>query len=227
MNALWRLAAQMRTNLQGRCDVVHIARPKLPLFLLIGLMFSFVGGTARAEMEEWKSIGPYTGVIHAIAMDPLHPDIIYAGTDEAGVFKTTDGGVSWVTANDGLGVHNSIEVYALVIDQKDSGVILAGTGDGIFRSMNRGFTWAVVKRTLHGVRALAIDPSNGDVIYAGLSASFGDTNMLKRFLCKYASYLSGGDAESVERQSQFVSESQIIIVDSSKVRLWAGEHRHW
>lgn len=155
-----------------------IAKPTLPLFLLLGPIF-FVTGAARAEKEEWKNIGPYSGVINAIAIDPLHPDVIYAGTDKAGVFKTTDGGGSWVTANDGLGVHNAIEVYAFVIDQKDPSVIIVGTGDGIFRSKNHGLTWALVKRKHDGVSSLAIDPSNDKIIYAGLRASFGGANILK------------------------------------------------
>src|SRR5207247_10222100 len=50
----------------------------------------------------WTHTG-LTGVdVRALAIDPLTPTTLYAGTYGAGVFKSTDGGRSWSGANSGL-----------------------------------------------------------------------------------------------------------------------------
>jgi len=41
--------------------------------------------------------------IHAIAINPIDPDVIYIGALDAGVFKSIDGGVSWRPAQNGMG----------------------------------------------------------------------------------------------------------------------------
>jgi len=55
---------------------------------------------------------------------------VYAGTSYGGVFKSTDGGGSWSTFNDGL---TNLFVTALVIDPKTPVNLWAGTaGGGVF-----------------------------------------------------------------------------------------------
>jgi photosystem II stability/assembly factor-like uncharacterized protein len=34
-------------------------------------------------------------LIRSLAIDPTHPEIVYAGTEGGGMYKTTDGGGSW------------------------------------------------------------------------------------------------------------------------------------
>src|SRR4029453_11904094 len=45
--------------------------------------------------------GLTTGFVTTLAIDPLVPATLYAGTD-AGVFKTTDAGAHWAAVNTGL-----------------------------------------------------------------------------------------------------------------------------
>ena len=45
------------------------------------------------------SIGSSTLVVQALAIDPVTPTMLYAGTDSGGVFRSTDGGVNWRAAN--------------------------------------------------------------------------------------------------------------------------------
>jgi photosystem II stability/assembly factor-like uncharacterized protein len=64
----------------------------------------------------------------ALAIDPVHPSNLYAGTYSGGVFKSADGGATWNPFNDGL---TDLNINALVID--GSGNFLhAGTQAGVF-----------------------------------------------------------------------------------------------
>jgi len=54
------------------------------------------GGRASAVAPDggggnWGNIGPETGTILSLAIDPVSPSTLYAGT-VSGIFKTSDGG---------------------------------------------------------------------------------------------------------------------------------------
>ena len=112
-----------------------------------------------------------------LAIDPSNPAILYAGTS-SGVFRTTDAGANWSDSSTGL--PNSSDVYALAIDPSNPAVVYAGTGGtsntarGIFKSTDGGASWTDSSNGLThplisglGVGALAIDPSNPAIVYAG------------------------------------------------------------
>lgn len=167
-------------NLFRRCDMCPIAKSTLRSLFLLGLIFSFGAALVRAEKEKWESIGPFIGSVPVIAMDPSHPEIMYAGTDGAGVFKTTDGGTTWFASSAGLAVHNLIEVYALEIDRTETNIVFAGTGNGIFRSTDGGASWARNANTFYSTaKTIRIDPSNSKIIYAGGTMSLKGELLLK------------------------------------------------
>ncbi len=69
--------------------------------------------------------------IYALAVDPVDPATLYAGTDD-GVFKSSDGGGTWSAFNAGL---TYLYVESLVIDSSSPAVLFAGTGGGgLFRT---------------------------------------------------------------------------------------------
>ena len=50
----------------------------------------------QAEVSPWvQTNGPSGGVINTIEIDPVHPDILYAGGAGGSVFKSIDGGATW------------------------------------------------------------------------------------------------------------------------------------
>lgn len=65
----------------------------------------------RNIQANWQSEGPnftiggYAGIgrINALAFDPINTNNIYAGAAAGGLWKSTDGGNSWITTTDGLG----------------------------------------------------------------------------------------------------------------------------
>jgi photosystem II stability/assembly factor-like uncharacterized protein len=87
--------------------------------------------------------------VSCMAMDPANPNVLYAGTGEAGpsdgirgagIVKTTDGGNTWAqlssTANESFQYVNR-----LAIDPDNSQLLLAATVDGIHRSIDGGVSW--------------------------------------------------------------------------------------
>src|SRR5258708_34976725 len=55
-----------------------------------------------AGVNHWTAIGPDGANVVTLVVDPVVSAIAFAGTTGSGVFKTTDGGASWATANAGL-----------------------------------------------------------------------------------------------------------------------------
>lgn len=70
--------------------------------------------------------------VTALAVDPTTPSTLYAaGIDVGSVYKSTDGGTSWVPINAGL---TDTRVLVLAFDPKRPATVYAGTADGgVFR----------------------------------------------------------------------------------------------
>jgi hypothetical protein len=139
---------------------------------------------STARGESWVSIGPFgmdikngdviNGQMNAIAIDPRDANIIYAGAAEGGVWKTRDGGRSWIPLTDTQLVRTlrdgskkgTMSIGALAIDPGKPQTIYAGTGDpnvaccfagpslGVFRSIDGGASWT---------------PTGADALKAGCS----------------------------------------------------------
>ncbi len=109
----------------------------------------------------------------ALAIDPVDPATLYAGTSGGGVFRSTNGGGSWIAINAGM---TSTNVLALAIDPAIPTTLFAGTsGGGVFKSIDGGDSWTPVNSGLPSsqVRALAIGPS---AIYAGTPDGVFESN---------------------------------------------------
>jgi photosystem II stability/assembly factor-like uncharacterized protein len=133
---------------------------------------------------KWRSIGPYRGGrALAVAGIPGDPETFYFGAAAGGVWKTTDGGASWLPLTDGTAISS---VGALAIAASDHNVIYVGTGeaaprgdmtngDGIYKSVDGGKSWSHIGlEDTRQVGALIIDPHNPDVVLvAALGHAFG------------------------------------------------------
>src|SRR5207247_1392343 len=104
--------------------------------------------------ESWSitkySILPYA-VHHTLTIDPVNPNVIYAGT-QRGVFKSTSGG-SWSALNDGL---TNLGINALVIDPHNPDILCAGTDGGVFKSSSSGASWKAMNKGLHGINVSSV-----------------------------------------------------------------------
>ncbi len=113
------------------------------LALLIGLIGT-LGAVALAQAQssnEWRQTGgPQGGVISVIAVDPNGLDSLYLGTSGADVFKSADGGASWVSSDYGLPITSTIA--AVVVSPDFTSTVYVGTdGAGVFASDDGGSSW--------------------------------------------------------------------------------------
>jgi tetratricopeptide (TPR) repeat protein/photosystem II stability/assembly factor-like uncharacterized protein len=85
--------------------------------------------TSRDGCRQWSWLSGFPRVnVNSLAIDPVQPDTLYAGSD-SGAYVSFDAGLSWGEINDGL--LGATVVYSIVIDPQ--GVVYAATPYGIFR----------------------------------------------------------------------------------------------
>ena len=123
-----------------------------------------------------RSIGPAltSGRISDIAIDPSDKRTWYVGVAAGGVWKSTNGGISFAPIFDGQG---SFSIGAVTIDHANPNVIWVGTGennaqrvvaygDGIYKSIDGGRSWTNMGlKTSEHIGRIVIDPRNSDVVY--------------------------------------------------------------
>jgi photosystem II stability/assembly factor-like uncharacterized protein len=98
-----------------------------------------------------RHLGPFLfgGRITALAAPRPYRKTLYAGTAGGGVWKTTNGGVTWRAVSDSTG---ALTVGDLAVAPSDSNVLWVGTGEknslrsqgwgnGVWKSTNGGRTW--------------------------------------------------------------------------------------
>ena len=108
--------------------------------------------------------------VTAIAASPSAPLTIYAATP-IGVFKSADGGTTWVSTNSTGLVGNT---FVLAVDAVSSTTLYAGTDQGLFISTNGGANWqATSVPNGNTLVALAADPSQAGTVYATFLAPAG------------------------------------------------------
>lgn len=137
-----------------------------------GLAEVFVGGLFKTidSGSSWSKVD--TSVIASIAMDPVNPGVLYTGTHNDGVKKSTNGGATWSFVNNGLpepGV--SSHFFHVAIDPVNPDILYCGSIDaGIYKSTNGGTEWFEASEGLPSldVRDIEIDPVHPSVLYAGL-----------------------------------------------------------
>lgn len=94
----------------------------------------------------WTGLGPEGGEVLAMAVNPREPATMYAGTSEHGVFKSTDGGGTWVNCGKGMEMEyrSAISVDSLRLDDSDPNTVYAG-GDALFVSRDGCQTWSIIQ----------------------------------------------------------------------------------
>ncbi|MBN1131181.1 MAG: hypothetical protein JXA71_19480, partial [Chitinispirillaceae bacterium] len=142
--------------------------------------------TVSGSSYTWQKIEtgfPVLGV-NAIAINPENSREIYIGTGEVygyqqstgginqrstrgsygiGILKTQDGGATWKKSLD-WSYNQERGVLAMRIDPRNPQVVIAGTSEGTFRSVNAGATWEQVHTVLMAVD-VALHPQNPDIVY--------------------------------------------------------------
>lgn len=150
--------------------------------------------TGRERFGNWTSLGPFyapmilsgfrpggVGRIDCITYHPADPNTIFVGAPSGGLWKTTDGGLTWDVLTDHL---PSLGVSDLEINPNhpDSMYLATGTRDvwwetfsvGVLRSTDGGYHWEETGLNFElyqtkQVNEIIMDPINPNIMLAATS----------------------------------------------------------
>ena len=132
-------------------------------------------GPKLFSQMRWRPIGPLRGGRgRAVAGVPSEPNTFYIGTDDGGIWKSTDYGNSWDPIFD---EEPTSSIGAIAVSASDPNVIYVGTGEGIIRpdqatgmgmykSTDAGRTWGFIGlRETEDIAMIAVDPHDSNRIF--------------------------------------------------------------
>jgi photosystem II stability/assembly factor-like uncharacterized protein len=142
-----------------------------------------IGGTLYRSSDggnTWSEVPALDGTsVFDIEFASGPDNTTYLGTQDS-IRKSTDGGLSWVTLNFGIGAND--QVFDVAIDPSDPSILWAGIADAsgfqpvnVMRSTDGGATWT--NRTpphapMSG-RGIAVDPNDSNTVIAVFGGDFG------------------------------------------------------
>jgi photosystem II stability/assembly factor-like uncharacterized protein len=164
-------------------------------FLCVSVSLWFFLASARAAEDEpkggppefkhlkFRQIGPAAGgrVSRSVGI-PGDPMTYYAASASGGVWKSSDGGLSWKPIFDDQPIAS---IGSIAVAPSDPNVIYVGSGEanprgnvapgnGIYKSTDAGKTWQHVWKQEGQIGKMLVHPTNPDIAYAAvLGHAFG------------------------------------------------------
>jgi photosystem II stability/assembly factor-like uncharacterized protein len=157
----------------------------------VGVSKSIDGGASWIESKNGLVDPKYPDDrldVKCLAIDPLTPTTLYAGTFRLGVYKSMDAGASWSSVSNGLPVDSSVTsiavnptipttIYAQTETVKFNG-FRPYNETASYKSTDGGNNWLIVPAPEWGYpmfvslkRPLIIDPSETNTLYLGAAGS--------------------------------------------------------
>jgi len=134
---------------------------------------------SRNGGHDWERISPENHAeiknVESVAIDPVNPDVIYAGTWHL-PWKTEDGGKTW--HNIKKGVIDDSDVFSIVIDPSQPENLFISACSGIYRSESAGEMFRKIQGIPYSARRtrmLQMDPADHNVVYAGTTEGLWKT----------------------------------------------------
>ncbi|MCB2203217.1 T9SS type A sorting domain-containing protein [bacterium] len=134
----------------------------------------------------WEPVMDFAEAIPcaAIAIDPVTPDIVYAGTGEptmdlskaygapsyggVGVMKSTDAGDTWRLLD---WPDNSSAIHHIVIDPTNTDILFAASRNGLYKSDDAGESWS---RSQSGIITdVELKPNNPSTVFIAIGVDGG------------------------------------------------------
>ena len=137
---------------------------------------------ARSNTAHWMVEGPFDwdheaagrsyapGAAHVYTVEHCKavPDVLYAGTATAGIWKSIDNGESWTNVSKGLSVN---QVYALEVHHTDPDIVYARLFSNIYKTTDGGANWlptgdTAFKNLSFQTKDIRMHPTDGDILFA-------------------------------------------------------------
>lgn len=129
------------------------------------------------EGEEWKEIytEPADGTtISSLAISPFNPRILYAGTSNGVIVKSTDAGQNWINLKLSYDANFNSPITNIAFDSSnDSHILFASFQTGILETRNGGESIENITKQMDpkgntaSIYTLVADPYLGGTFYAG------------------------------------------------------------
>ena len=121
-----------------------------------------------------RSHAPGAAHVYTIEKSPSNPDILYCGTANAGIWKTTNRGLNWtyVSATIPVNYCNALEIHPT-----DPNTVWIAGNNRIYKTTNSGITWtqvgdAAFNTLSHGIDDMALKPGTNDVLFVASNKGF-------------------------------------------------------
>jgi photosystem II stability/assembly factor-like uncharacterized protein len=133
--------------------------------------------TAQKQLSGWTFIGPnetydidgttkvtWQTNIYCAAIAPSDNNILYAGGETGGIWKTTDKGLNWTLTTKNI-QHSSFG--AIQIHPTDPNIVYAATSGKIIKTTDGGMTWtSIYSESNLWVNEIAIHATNPNIVMA-------------------------------------------------------------
>ncbi len=145
------------------------------IFIGYMLLLNLVLGSFTAKAGSWINIGPDGESIRVVVVDPTDANTVYAGAWSGVVFKSSDGGATWIYRQ----LANQSAITAMAIDPSDPDIVYAGEYRDIYKSSDGGMNWSdemQIDPIAGQISSIAVKPGSSDVLYAGTESGVWKSN---------------------------------------------------
>jgi photosystem II stability/assembly factor-like uncharacterized protein len=167
--------------------------------------------------QQWAVHGPDGGTVSTIEVDPGRPSVVYAGTHGAGVFRSADGGRTWVRSSDGLPPDTLVLLMELAPSRPTTLYLEAASGQRLYRSTDGARSWHELPAFDATIADLDVDPSHPDTVY--LAAHQG----LLRSTDGGSTWSRVGPLQSPSRLAIAPSSSQVLYAEDGGQIMRSGD----
>ena len=151
-------------------------------FLLAGSLYAQPNYDAALRNLRFRGVGPATmgGRVDDVAAVESDPRIIYVGAAAGGLFKSTNGGVTWQALFEN---QPNPSIGDIAIAPSNPSIVYVGTGeannrqssswgDGVYKTMDGGATWIHLGlKETHHIGRIVVHPTDPNIVYV---AALGD-----------------------------------------------------
>ena len=171
----------------------------------------------------WEPLGtglPFNSKIAGLLTHSASPGMVFVVSDNASlrgavqpplILRSLDGGQRWASAAAGL---PAVPVTAWTSDPSDPNTLFAASSEQVFRSTDAGLSWQSKRVESGARRAIAVAPSDGNVVYLGGRPAMRSVDRGLTWTPMPVILTGGGD------QAQDVSG--LVVAPDDSGRVWAA-----
>lgn len=136
------------------------------------------GQTWTSSTDNMPTLG-VSAIVALPSIPPTNPPLILIGTGDRdafdaaglGVYKSTDGGVTFTASNSGIANSGNVTVNKLMVNPLNLNTIVAATSGGVYFSYNKGNNWTLKSPNVN-MKDIQYKPGDTSTLYASNGGTF-------------------------------------------------------